>query len=79
VKRFIGWVILGVRLHRSLRAARAAIGQVGRGPIRVRSCFNYTVRDMETGRQWKPKSEKELTSLMYRLAAGLQSPSRAIQ
>jgi hypothetical protein len=72
VKRFIGWVILGVRLHRSLRAARAAIGQVGRGPIRVRSRFNYTVRDMETGKQWKPQSERELTVLMRRLAANLK-------
>jgi hypothetical protein len=36
MKRFIGWLILAARLHRSLRAARVAIGQVGRGPIRVR-------------------------------------------
>ncbi len=29
-KRLLGWVILGIRLHKSLRAAKAAIAEVGR-------------------------------------------------
>lgn len=39
MKRLIGWLILAARLHSALRAARAAVGQVGRHPIRVRPVF----------------------------------------
>jgi hypothetical protein len=37
MKRFLGWLIMAARLHASLRAAAAAINQVGRRPIRVRA------------------------------------------
>jgi hypothetical protein len=36
MKRLIGWAVLALRLHHSLRAARGAIAEVGRRPIRIR-------------------------------------------
>jgi hypothetical protein len=36
MKRLFGWALLCWRLHASLRAARIAIGEAGRQPIRIR-------------------------------------------
>jgi hypothetical protein len=46
MKRFIGWVVLGFRLHASLRAAQRAIGEVGRRPIRVRPARRISVHEL---------------------------------
>ena len=49
MKRLLGWVILCARLHSSLRAARVAIGQVGRGPI-LTSPSNLRTADLHAQR-----------------------------
>jgi hypothetical protein len=42
MKRFMGWVVLAARLHRSLCAVRSAISQVGRRPIPIRPARTLT-------------------------------------
>ena len=50
MKRLIGWVILAVRLHASLRAAQRAIGEVGRRPIPIRPRIAIATSELQQAR-----------------------------